>query len=661
MLPGPKILLAILWHQHQPMYLDRVHSGAKGSLTLPWVRLHCIRDYYSMAALLNDHPNVHLTINLTPVLLRQIRAYVKDGCTDRALDLTLTPTSELTATDREYIATQFFDADWHHEIYPHPRYKELLEKRGRGQALDDVDITDLRMWFNLAWFGPEFQIGEVLLPDGATGSVRRFVEKGSGFSEDDVRAMVAEQFKIMRNVVAIHKKLQDEGQLEISTTPYYHPILPLVHDTSTAILDRDFTTLPSRFSFPKDADAQVAGAAAFYKRLFGRPPRGMWPAEGAVGETIIQHFRKNEIGWIATDQGVLKRSGWWGYEAERPELLCKAWRAGDDDPDECVSIFFRDTELSNAIGFRYGQLSARDAAHDFVRQLKERYLSAGNEERLVSVILDGENAWGSYEQAGRNFFRALYDVLGSDPEICTVTFSEFLEGNALRVVQPHPLPAQERVCDLAHASWIDEYGSQPGNDLGTWIGEPEENAAWELLREVREAFDRVGITPQTHPEAFEAIYAAEGSDWFWWYGNDQICDSEPLFDDLFRQHLRSACLLAGMSPPRELDRTIVPRVETWTFTDQKNSISRHDRLRVKVGCPGSLTWSVNGWKDVRTIILSPSGGVMAGLNIYTATLGPFDETTRSIEFSFKCQCAPVCHCAPEDLCCDQRHYSVSVC
>src|SRR5262245_17946087 len=131
MLSGPKILLAILWHQHQPMYLDRVHSGAKGSFMLPWLRLHCIRDYYSVAALLSDHPNVHLTINLTPVLLRQIRAYVEDGCTDRALDLTLTPTSELTATDREDIATQFFDADWHHEIYPHPRYKELLEKRGR--------------------------------------------------------------------------------------------------------------------------------------------------------------------------------------------------------------------------------------------------------------------------------------------------------------------------------------------------------------------------------------------------------------------------------------------------------------------------------------------------------------------------------------------------
>jgi hypothetical protein len=256
---GPKLLLAILWHQHQPMYRDFEPPAAKGSFILPWVRLHCIRDYYSMAALLTCHPNVRLTINLTPVLLRQIEAYVEGGCTDRALDLTLTPTNELTAGDREYIATQFFDADWHHEIYPHARYKELLEKRGRGRSLNDGDITDLRMWFNLAWFGPEFQRGEVFLPDGTTTSVKRFVEKGSGFSED----------KIMRNVVAIHKKLQDAGRLEVSTTPFYHPILPLVHDTGAAILDREGTTLPSPFCFPEDAGAQIAGAITLYGRVEG--------------------------------------------------------------------------------------------------------------------------------------------------------------------------------------------------------------------------------------------------------------------------------------------------------------------------------------------------------------------------------------------------------
>ncbi|CAN5750922.1 hypothetical protein BH09VER1_BH09VER1_12100 [soil metagenome] len=654
---GPKLLVALLWHQHQPMYRDFAQPATKGSFAQPWVRLHAIRDYYSMAAMLADHPGIHLTINLTPVLLRQIEAYIEEGCTDRALDLTLTPTGKLTAGDREFIATQFFDADWHHEIYPHARYKELLEKRGRGLPLSDADITDLRMWFNLAWFGPEFQSGEVTLPDGTTASVRRFVEKGSGFSETDIGEMVAEQFKIMRNVVAIHRQLQDAAQIEVSTTPFYHPILPLVNDTANAILDRDGTALPTPFRFPEDANAQVRNAIAYYQRLFGKSPRGMWPAEGAVGEQVIRHFCSNGVNWIATDKGVLKRSGRWGYQAERPEVLCKAWRVG---ADEGVSIFFRDTELSDAIGFRYAAVDPETAAAEFLQRLKDRFLPLGNEEHLVSVILDGENAWGSYERAGRGFFAALYHLLGSDPQIGTVTFSEYLDGSPERGVKAHPLTAQERVCDLANSSWIDEYRSRPGNDLGTWIGEPEENAAWDLLRKTREAFHHSGITPQTHPQAFEAIYAAEGSDWFWWYGDDQTCDSEPLFDDLFRQHLRSAYSLAGMNPPAELDQSIVPRVETWTFSNQRKSISRHDRLRIKAGCPGLLSWSTNGWKDVQKIALSPSGGVMAGLNTYTTTLGPFDEAAHALEFSFECQCAPVCHCAPDDLCCNRHRYIVAI-
>lgn len=648
---GSRLFLALLWHQHQPLY-----DQGGGKLAFPWVRLHVLRDYYSMAALLAAHPNVHLTINLTPVLLRQIEDYVEHRCTDRALELTVRPTAQLTSDEREFIATNFFDADWHNEIYPHPRYKALFDKRGHGEALDDADITDLRMWFNLAWFAPEFQRGEVMTPDGTTVSVRAFVEKGAGFTEQEIAAMIEEQFKLMRNVVAIHRELQKEGQIEVSTTPFFHPILPLLHDSDRALLDRDGTRLPPRFHFPADAGAQVAQAVAFHERCFGDKPRGMWPAEGAVGETIVTHFARHGVRWIASDAGVLRRSGTWGYETHRADVLARAWHAGDDE--ERVAIFFRDTELSNAIGFHYGGRDADQAAAEFIAQLRGRFAPTGEEERIVSVILDGENAWGSYQQAGRPFFDALYRRLGEDVEICTVTFSEFLEGNRARGVAAHRVSDQPRVCELAHASWIDESGSRPGNDLGTWIGEPEENAAWELLRDAREKLEAAGLSRES--AAFDALYAAEGSDWFWWYGDDQNCDSEPEFDELFRGHLRRAWTLAGLTPPAELEQPIVPRVVTWAFQAQRDFIYRGDRLRFKAGCPGVLTWSTDNWRNVQSIDLRPSGGVMAGVNVHTATLPPFDASVGAVEFSFQCGCAPVCHCKPDDLCCDQRRYRVAV-
>jgi len=657
---SPRLFLALLWHQHQPCYGDFSRPQSPGCFPVPWVRLHTLRDYYSMAALVADFPDIHFTINLTPVLLRQIEDYIKRGATDSALELTRKPTRDLNGEQRDEIARTFFDADWHNEIYPHTRYKELFDRRAHYQTLDDRDITDLRMWFNLAWFAPEFQRGEVTLPDGAKASVQRFIEKAGDFSEDDIDAMIQEQFKIMRNIVPIHRHLQDAGQIEVSTTPFYHPILPLLHDTDLAILDRDGTCLPQRFAHPEDAEAQTAEAVEFYTRMFGRKPSGMWPAEGAVGESVITHFLNHGVRWIASDQGVLRRSGEWGYETQRPELLAKAWRAGSDNPRECVSIFFRDTDLSDAIGFRYGGMEPQLAVDDFIASLRRRYGSGDGDERIVSVILDGENAWGSYQQAGRPFFAELYRRLSTDTEIRTVTFNEWMRGSADRGIAAHPVADQERVCKLAHASWIDECGSRAGNDLGTWIGEAAENTAWDLLREARAALRGGVVTPATNPCAFQALYAAEGSDWFWWYGDDQHCDNESLFDDLFRQHLRDAYKLGGLDAPASLDRHLVPHVVNWSFLDQAPHISLRDRLRFKAGCPGVLTWNVEGSGARHETALTPCGGVMAGLNFYTATLGPFDERARSIEFQFQCGCRPVCRCQPEDLCCNAQRYRVLV-
>ncbi|MFO7547055.1 MAG: glycoside hydrolase family 57 protein, partial [Trueperaceae bacterium] len=425
-----RLHVALMWHQHQPFYRDPDVPVGRGSFRQPWVRLHGIRDYYAMAALVAQHPDVHLTINLTPVLLMQVEDYLERGATDRALELTLTPAEELTGEQREELLGTFFDADWHHQVYPHRRYSDLLERRLAGRRFAVQDLRDLQMWFNLAWFAPEFRGDDVALATGESASVRRYVEQGHGFDADDVRGMVAEQYKILRAIVPLHRELQDRGQIEVATSAYYHPILPLLMDTDQATLDRPGTTLPPRFTHPEDARAHIAHAVDHYRRLFGRIPRGMWPAEGAISQDAAALFAEAGVRWIASDAGVLQRSGRWGYRIDDPNVLCQPYRV--ETPNGDVSIFFRDPGLSDDIGFHYQHYGdAEAAAQDFIRQIRERFARrlGGDHERVLTVILDGENAWSAYPNDARPFLHALYRELEQARDLATVTFGECLDGN----------------------------------------------------------------------------------------------------------------------------------------------------------------------------------------------------------------------------------------
>ena len=652
---GPKLYLALLWHQHQPIYKDTAHPTAGGSYIHPWVRLHAIRDYYSMAALVAEHPGVHLTINLTPSLLWQLEDYLERGATDRTLELTLKTAESLTSDERETVLGTFFDANWHNQIFPHPRYKELFEQRRAKQEFTDQDVRDLQMWFNLAWFGSEFRNGIVQLATGEAASVQHFVAQGSGFTTTDIEAMVAEQVKIMRAVIPIHRQLQEQGQIEVSATPFYHPILPLLVDSDRATINRPGTTHPPRFAYPEDAKTQVRLAMESYHHWFGRAPRGMWPAEGAVSQFVIPYFARHGIRWLATDRGVLARSGRWGYEAHQPDVLCQPYRASEGD--HALSIFFRDTELSDAIGFHYhGYSNYREAAGSFLQTIRERFARqvSGEADRVLTVVLDGENAWGAYRDDARPFLHALYELLEKDAEMETVTFSDYLNGSLERDVTAHSLDDQTRVHDLFTGSWIDENGSAPGVDLGTWIGEDEENQGWALLGQARRFLKEVGATPESAPAAFAALYMAEGSDWFWWFGADQDSGNDDEFDDLFRTHLKNVYRGTGHAPPAELERHIVPHAVVWTFTQQISRIQPGDRLTVRTNCAGVLTWQVDG-QEGRTAELHPVGGVMAGVTRYNMTLGPFSPQAQVVRFRFTCT-----HngCPGQEICCEPKEYQV---
>ena len=537
---GKPIYFTIVWHQHQPFYLKE-----KGIYVLPWVRLHAIKDYYDMAAFAEKY-NIHFVVNLTPSLLYQIidigKIMAKGKCPDRYLEYTMIPADKLNDEQKKFILANFFSANWDNMIKTYPRYNELLEKRvikGDGslnykasmKKFTVQDFRDLQVWFNLAWFDPDFKKGVVKLPDGDSVTVKSLIEKGKNFSERDKSLIFEAQEKIIKNIIPLHRKLLKDGKIEVSTTPFSHPILPLIYDTDIAKICMPNTPLPTRFSRPEDADEQVKRAIEMYKELFGIPPTGMWPGEGALSENVIPIFKKYGIKWVATDEGNLQKS--LKVNQLKPQQLFNPYNMNG------VKIVFRLRDLSDAIGFRYQKMNGVDAANDLILNLYSHYKNLSREGPfLITLILDGENAWEWYKNDGKDFLNALYSQIEKASWIRTTTIRNYLK-------------IEKNYAELSYlwpGSWIN-------SDFNIWIGESQENTAWEYLKKVREDFDKMkkGKSKEKIENAYFNILKAEGSDWFWWYGEDQnsLMDSE--FDYIFREYLKRVYENLSENPPIFLD------------------------------------------------------------------------------------------------------------
>jgi len=578
-------------------------------------------------------PELRLTFNFTPVLLAQLEQYAAGRCRDRLMELSLRDPARLAPAEAEALLAAAFDADFENAVKNHPRYFKLYRKFARRESFGAAEITDAVALFNLAWTGAVFRTAPVDLATGAVVDLRPLEEKGGGYARADVEAIIDAQLQIARAVVPAYRKLREEGRLEISTTPFYHPILPLLHDTDLAVVDRPGASLPPRFSWPEDAREQVRRAAAYHKRVFGAPAAGMWPAEGAVSEEILTYFEEAEVRWIASDEGVLALSG--GERETGTHAALRPYRAGEGQ----LAVFFRHHALSDAVGFEYQRWDdAAAAAADFVGRLYDLLAAARSRtvhDVVATIALDGENAWGAYAGQGVAFLTEVYRRLGRGDVARAVTFSEYLTGNAARDVAPHPPISLDLVRPLACASWIDEAGSAPGNDLGTWIGEAEENRAWELLGAAREAWARSAAPAPQKEEAREYLLAAEASDWFWWYGDDQGGGAEEAFDRLFRENVAAAYRALGEAPPEALAEAIAPRRRVWR-PDVRLRLRVGDLLVVEWPHSGEVRFGVNGWRDVAQRPLTPATGTMAGpAGPYRASLLKITADIRSVEFTFR--------------------------
>ncbi len=544
----PKIYLCFLWHMHQPFYKDLV----SGEYRLPWTRMHALKDYYGMARILEEFPGIRQTFNLVPSMMVQLEEYARGEARDPFLAAAMKPAEELTADEKIFILRNFFMAHPGRMINRYPRYAELYAASKAQKSSHHIpsafgaqDFRDLQVLSQLAWFDEEFQDRD--------GEVRQLVEKGRNFNLEDQALMGRKQREICARVIPQYRKMAEAGQIEISTTPFYHPILPLLCDSDIASVSHPHVPLPPRFSYPEDALMQLEMARAYVKNTFGVAPVGLWPSEGSVSDHVLELAAASGFEWAATDNGVLDRTL---RRAATPDVTYRPYLWTQRGRQ--MRMIFRDHVLSDLIGFVYSGMGATEAAQDFLHRIHDncRGLLSSGSDALVPIILDGENAWEYYDRNGRPFFRELYGRIQADGNMEAITVREAFER-----IQPEPLT------HIFPGSWINA-------NFDVWIGAEEDNKSWRLLLDARQALERAtGISEEQKAQAREEIFIAEGSDWNWWYGPEHETANAVEFDQIYREHLANVYRALGIPTPAELSLPILKITREETITPPQGSVS----------------------------------------------------------------------------------------
>ncbi len=549
-----RVHLVLLWHMHQPQYRD----PESGRYVLPWTRLHALKDYWGMVEMLREFPDFHATFNVVPSLGMQLEEYASGNFNEPWFSLAFKNAEELTREDKAEIIARAFQLNQERLMSRWPRLVELHEwsrPAGGAQALVTFtprDWRDLQLLSQLAWMDESW-----LEKDDV---VSRLASKGKDYSESDKSALKGKQIELIRMVLPAYRDAARRAQIEISTTPFYHPILPLVCDSDIARVANPSTPLPRRaYRRPEDAREQLQRARRYHERVFESQPAGLWPSEGSVSDQALTLAAEEGFQWFGTDEGVLGRTLNVGFFRDSNGLpanadrLYKPWRLqlGGNG----ITGLFRDHHLSDLIGFVYSRMDAKAAAADLHLRMRHLGESVQSDQPLtISLFLDGENAWEYYPGNGREFLREFYRRIQNDQDFRALTASE-------AIAAAGEIPA---TTGIFPASWINA-------NFDVWIGHSEDIAAWELLWDAREAYARGAEarkkgrpdapTETALREAFESLLAAEGSDWCWWFGPEHSTANDAEFDALYRKHLTGIYLALGQVAPEELAKPIKRRPE----------------------------------------------------------------------------------------------------
>ena len=537
-----KLSIAFYWHMHQPVY--QLTSG--GDYLMPWVRLHAVKDYLDMAMWTKKFDKLKLNFNIVPILVDSIIDYAEKGAHDIHSRMTITPENELKQEDKIFILNNFFDANYQTMILTNPEYHRLyqiVQTEGTNDTsiFTNQEYADLMALFNLAWIDPSYKTS---IPE-----LKKLIKKGKNYTLEDRINIIEIQRDIIRKIIPSTKKLVEKNKIEITTSPYYHPILPILLDykniKKNQIPDDDISNLKTEL----DAKVQTEMALDRIEEVFGKRPRGIWPSEHCVNGKTLELLSSLGVEWSISDEGILANSINFEFEHDfkgylkEPYHLLKTYRYKTKNTD--LKMIFRDSAIPNLISFEYqnhNPIATANDLYDRIKVLQSKILSSPDREHLLTIALDGENCWENYLEDGASFLKTLYTLITEDETLETVLISDYLDNTK----EDKPLNK------IAAGSWMNR-------NFKLWIDEPVKDIAWTYLKRVRQDFSNFVKREPLNPNielARRELFICEGSDWFWWYGEPNDSGRDTIFDFLFRTHLKIIYRYLDLGTPKYLDDPI---------------------------------------------------------------------------------------------------------